>query len=89
MGVPLVEGRDLLVEGSHVFMRRTHGRRQVDVIYRRIDDDFLDPLTFRRDSLLGVPGLINAYRDGNGRARQRAGRGRGRRQGGVRVHAAS
>ncbi len=64
MGVPLVEGRDLLVEGSRVFMRRTHGRRQVDVIYRRIDDDFLDPLTFRRDSLLGVPGLINAYRHG-------------------------
>jgi uncharacterized circularly permuted ATP-grasp superfamily protein len=64
MGVPLVEGRDLLVEGSRVFMRRTHGRRQVDVIYRRVDDDFLDPLTFRRDSLLGVPGLINAYRHG-------------------------
>jgi uncharacterized circularly permuted ATP-grasp superfamily protein len=52
MGVPLVEGRDLLVEGNHVFMRRTHGKRQVDVIYRRIDDDFLDPLTFRRDSML-------------------------------------
>ena len=64
MGVPLVEGRDLLVEGSRVFMRRTHGRRQVDVIYRQIDDDFLDPLTFRRDSLLGVPGLVNAYRHG-------------------------
>ncbi len=65
MGVPLVEGRDLLVEGNHVFMRRTHGKRQVDVIYRRIDDDFLDPLTFRRGSLLGVPGLINVYREGN------------------------
>jgi uncharacterized circularly permuted ATP-grasp superfamily protein len=65
MGVPLVEGRDLLVEGNHVFMRRTHGKRQVDVIYRRIDDDFLDPLTFRRDSLLGVPGLVNVYREGN------------------------
>jgi uncharacterized circularly permuted ATP-grasp superfamily protein len=65
LGVPLVEGRDLLVEGNHVFMRRTHGKRQVDVIYRRIDDDFLDPLTFRRDSLLGVPGLVNAYREGN------------------------
>jgi uncharacterized circularly permuted ATP-grasp superfamily protein len=65
MGVPLVEGRDLLVEGNRVFMRRTHGKRQVDVIYRRIDDDFIDPLTFRRDSLLGVPGLINVYRDGN------------------------
>src|SRR5215510_13338025 len=65
MGVPLVEGRDLLVEGSRVFMRRTHGKRPIDVIYRRIDDDFLDPLTFRRDSLLGVPGLINAYRHGS------------------------
>ncbi len=65
MGVPLVEGRDLLVEGNHVFMRRTHGKRQIDVIYRRIDDDFLDPLTFRRDSLLGVPGLVNVYREGN------------------------
>jgi uncharacterized circularly permuted ATP-grasp superfamily protein len=65
MGVPLVEGRDLLVEGNHVFMRRTHGKQQIDVIYRRIDDDFLDPLTFRRGSLLGVPGLINAYREGN------------------------
>src|SRR5215468_4123131 len=65
MGVPLVEGRDLLVEGNHVFMRRTHGKRQIDVIYRRIDDDFLDPLTFKRGSLLGVPGLINVYREGN------------------------
>jgi uncharacterized circularly permuted ATP-grasp superfamily protein len=65
MGVPLVEGRDLLVEGNRVFMRRTHGKQPVDVIYRRIDDDFLDPLTFRRDSLLGVPGLVNAYREGN------------------------
>jgi uncharacterized circularly permuted ATP-grasp superfamily protein len=65
MGVPLVEGRDLLVEGNHVFMRRTHGKRQIDVIYRRIDDDFLDPLTFRRDSMLGVPGLVNVYREGN------------------------
>ena len=65
MGVPLVEGRDLLVEGNRVFMRRTHGKRPVDVIYRRVDDDFLDPLTFRRDSLLGVPGLINAYREGS------------------------
>jgi uncharacterized circularly permuted ATP-grasp superfamily protein len=65
MGVPLVEGRDLLVEGDHVFMRRTHGKQQVDVIYRRVDDDFLDPLTFRRTSLLGVPGLVNVYREGN------------------------
>lgn len=64
MGVPLVEGRDLLVEGDRVLMRRTHGKQPVDVIYRRVDDDFLDPLAFRRDSLLGVPGLVNAYRHG-------------------------
>ncbi len=65
MGIPLVEGRDLAVENNHVFVRTTEGNQQVDVIYRRIDDDFLDPLTFRRDSQLGVPGLINAYREGN------------------------
>jgi uncharacterized circularly permuted ATP-grasp superfamily protein len=65
MGVALVEGRDLLVEDNHVFMRTTRGKRPVDVIYRRIDDDFLDPLTFRHESQLGVAGLVNAYRDGN------------------------
>ena len=65
MGVPLVEGRDLVVENNHVFMRTTAGRQRVDVIYRRIDDDFLDPLSFRRESSLGVPGLVNAYRAGN------------------------
>ena len=65
MGVFLVEGRDLIVEDSHVYMRTTGGRQRVDVIYRRIDEDFLDPLTFRRDSLLGVPGLVNVYREGN------------------------
>ncbi len=65
MGVPLVEGRDLVVENNHVFMRTTEGRRRVDVIYRRIDDEFLDPLAFRRDSTLGVPGLVNAYRAGH------------------------
>ena len=65
MGAVLVEGRDLLVEDNHVFMRTTRGRQRVDVIYRRVDDDFVDPLTFRRDSLLGVPGLVNAYREGN------------------------
>ncbi len=65
MGVFLVEGRDLIVEDNQVFMRTTRGRQKVDVIYRRVDDDFLDPLTFRRDSLLGVPGLMNVYRDGN------------------------
>ncbi len=65
MGVPLVEGRDLLVEDDLVFMRTTEGRRRVDVIYRRVDDDFLDPLTFRKDSTLGAPGLVDAYRAGN------------------------
>jgi uncharacterized circularly permuted ATP-grasp superfamily protein len=65
LGVFLVEGRDLLVEDNRVFMRTTQGKQQVDVIYRRIDDDYLDPLCFRRDSILGVPGLINAYREGN------------------------
>jgi uncharacterized circularly permuted ATP-grasp superfamily protein len=65
MGVELVEGRDLLVHDGIVYMRTTAGVRRVDVIYRRIDDDFLDPLTFRSDSTLGVPGLFNAYRAGN------------------------
>jgi uncharacterized circularly permuted ATP-grasp superfamily protein len=65
MGVFLVEGRDLIVEDSHVYMRTTGGRRRVDVIYRRVDEDFIDPLAFRHDSLLGVPGLINVYRAGN------------------------
>ena len=65
MGVVLVEGRDLIVEDNYVFMRTTQGKQKVDVIYRRVDDDFIDPLTFRRDSLLGVPGLMNVYREGN------------------------
>ena len=65
MGIPLVEGRDLLVHDNHVYMRTTSGLRRVDVIYRRVDDDFLDPLAFRRDSYLGVAGLLNAYRAGN------------------------
>jgi uncharacterized circularly permuted ATP-grasp superfamily protein len=64
MGIPLVEGRDLVVEDNAVWMRTTKGLRRVHVIYRRIDDDFLDPETFRKDSLLGVPGLVNAYRAG-------------------------
>ena len=64
MGVELVEGQDLVVEDGYVFMRTTEGRKRVDVIYRRIDDDFLDPLAFRRDSALGVPGLMAAYRLG-------------------------
>jgi uncharacterized circularly permuted ATP-grasp superfamily protein len=65
MGVELVEGRDLTVRDGFVFMRSTQGFKKVDVIYRRIDDDFLDPLHFRPDSLLGVPGLIDSYRKGN------------------------
>jgi uncharacterized circularly permuted ATP-grasp superfamily protein len=65
MGIELVEGRDLLVHDNVVYMRTTAGLRRVDVIYRRVDDDFLDPLCFRPDSILGVPGLFNAYRAGN------------------------
>lgn len=65
MGIPIVEGRDLVVRDFKVFMRTTAGLAKVDVIYRRIDDDFLDPSVFRPDSLLGVPGLVNAYRAGN------------------------
>ncbi len=65
MGVALVEGRDLLVHDNIVYMRTTAGLKRVDVIYRRVDDDFLDPLAFRRDSHLGVAGLLNAYRSGN------------------------
>jgi uncharacterized circularly permuted ATP-grasp superfamily protein len=65
MGVPLVEGRDLLVDNDHVYMRTTAGLEPVHVIYRRIDDDFLDPRAFRKDSMLGVPGLFAAYRKGN------------------------
>jgi uncharacterized circularly permuted ATP-grasp superfamily protein len=64
MGIELVEGRDLVVDQNRVYMRTTRGLARVDVIYRRIDDDFLDPLTFRPDSCLGVPGLVNAYRAG-------------------------
>lgn len=65
MGIELVEGRDLLVHNNVVYMRTTSGLRRVDVIYRRIDDDFIDPLAFRSDSILGVAGLLNAYRAGN------------------------
>ncbi len=64
MGVDLVEGSDLVVDGGRVCMRTTQGLQRVDVIYRRIDDDFLDPNVFRADSVLGVPGLIEAYRAG-------------------------
>jgi len=64
MGVELVEGQDLFVQDDAVFMRTTRGPQRVDVIYRRVDDDFLDPLVFRPDSTLGVPGLLAAYRAG-------------------------
>lgn len=65
MGIPLVQGEDLLVQDDCVYMRNTEGFQQVDVIYRRIDDDFMDPEAFRSDSMLGVPGLMRAYRQGN------------------------
>jgi uncharacterized circularly permuted ATP-grasp superfamily protein len=65
MGIEIVEGRDLLVRDERVFMRTTKGLQPVHVIYRRIDDDFLDPTVFRPDSLLGVPGIVRAYRAGN------------------------
>ena len=64
MGIELVEGRDLVVADGYVMMRTTKGLERVDVIYRRIDDDSLDPLTFKPDSLLGVPGLMDVYRSG-------------------------
>jgi uncharacterized circularly permuted ATP-grasp superfamily protein len=65
MGIQLVEGRDLVVNDNILYMRTTTGLERVDVIYRRVDDDFIDPLAFRSDSILGVPGVFNAYRSGN------------------------
>jgi len=65
MGVPLIEGRDLVVNDHKVYMKTTSGLKQVHVIYRRIDDEFLDPIMFRSDSTLGVPGIMSAYRKGN------------------------
>jgi uncharacterized circularly permuted ATP-grasp superfamily protein len=65
MGIELVEGRDLVVQNHKVYMKTTKGLKKVDVIYRRVDDEFLDPLVFRPDSVLGVPGLYHAYRKGN------------------------
>jgi uncharacterized circularly permuted ATP-grasp superfamily protein len=64
MGIPLVEGRDLYVDGDRVYMKTTRGPQRVDVLYRRIDDDYLDPLAFNPASMLGVTGLLNAYRTG-------------------------
>jgi uncharacterized circularly permuted ATP-grasp superfamily protein len=65
MGIEIVEGRDLVVMDDFVYMRTTKGLVRVDVIYRRIDDDFLDPTVFRKDSVLGVPGIMRAYQAGN------------------------
>jgi uncharacterized circularly permuted ATP-grasp superfamily protein len=65
MGIEIVVGADLVTENGFVFMKTTRGLKRVDVIYRRIDDDFLDPLVFRKDSVLGVPGIVDAYRRGN------------------------
>ena len=65
MGIELVEGVDLFVDENIVYMRTTEGPKRVDVIYRRVDDDYIDPLTFRPDAVLGTPGLFNAYRAGN------------------------
>ena len=65
MGIPLVEGRDLVVNNNKVYMKTTSGIHQVDVIYRRIDDEYIDPMVFKPDSVLGVPGIINAYKMGN------------------------
>jgi len=65
MGIELVEGADLFVRDEHLYMRTTAGPQRVDVIYRRLDDDYLDPLSFNPDSTLGVPGLISVYRAGN------------------------
>ena len=65
MGIHLIEGRDLIVHDNFVYTRTTAGLQRVDVIYRRIDDDFIDPVAFRAETSLGVPGLFNAYRAGN------------------------
>src|SRR5882724_276139 len=65
LGIELVEGRDVVVKGQIAYMRTTEGLKRIDVIYRRIDDDFLDPLSFRPDSALGIPGLMSVYQAGN------------------------
>ena len=80
MGIELVEGQDLFVKDNFVYMRTTRGPQRVDVIYRRIDDDFLDPLAFRPDSTLGCAGLLDAYRAGNVTLCQRHRHRRRRRQ---------
>ena len=88
MGVPLVEGADLVVEDDRVWMRTTGGLRPVHTIYRRINDDFLDPTVFRPDSMLGVPGLIGAWRKRQRDAGQRGRHRRRRRQGDLCLYAA-
>ena len=88
MGIELVEGGDLFVRDGFVWMRTTEGPVKVDVIYRRVDDDFMDPLAFRADSALGVPGLLERDPLGKSRARQRARHRRRRRQGDVLLRAA-
>jgi uncharacterized circularly permuted ATP-grasp superfamily protein len=65
MGIPLVEGRDLFVENKQLYMKTIYGAKKVDVLYRRVDDEFMDPFAYRPDTLLGVPGLMSAYRAGN------------------------
>src|SRR5690606_25877606 len=64
MGIQLVEGRDLFVDKNFVYRKTIHGPEKVDIIYRRIDDEYIDPLTFRKDSVLGIPGIMSAYRAG-------------------------
>ncbi|MER2191350.1 MAG: circularly permuted type 2 ATP-grasp protein [Solibacillus sp.] len=65
MNIPLVEGRDLLVKDEIVYLKTIHGLKRVDIVYRRIDDDFLDPEAFREDSMIGVAGILQAYKAGN------------------------
>ena len=87
MGVELVEGHDLRVVDGHVAMRTTEGYKQIDVIYRRVDDDYLDPLTFRPDSTLGVAGIMDVYRAGNITIANAPGTRYRRRQGDIFLHA--
>ena len=87
MGVELVEGRDLVCRDQCVYMRTTAGEQRVDVVYRRIDDDYLDPLHFRPDSVLGCAGILNAARAGNVTIANAPGQRRGRRQGRLPVRA--
>ncbi len=87
MGIELVEGRDLVVHDNYVYMRTTNGLQRIDVIYRRVDDDFLDPLAFRVDSALGASGALQRLPGRKRDARQRARHRRGRRQGHLRVRA--